>query len=79
MNLNPNIVLKSLLFGRGVTQRSLALDVGIHENRISNIIKGYVNPKEDEKKKIARVLDCQVDDIFPQIEQATGTKADVRV
>ena len=44
---------------------------GIDPARISLIERGYKVPREDEKQKLAEVLECSVEEIFPS-EQATG-------
>ena len=49
----------------------LSQKTGIHPPKISLIERGYVMPREDEKKRIARALGCKVTDIFPA-EEATA-------
>ena len=38
---------------------------GIDVAKISLIERGYRNPRDDEKKKLARALKCKVEEIFP--------------
>ena len=50
-----------------ITQIDLWMATGIPQWRISLIERG-ISPKAEEKKKIAKALNCQVKEIFPQIE-----------
>ena len=50
---------------KGYTQFDVFLKTGIAQSRLSLIENSYVIPKEDEKLKLAKVLKCQVADIFP--------------
>lgn len=50
----------------------LSQRTGIDPARISLIERGYKVPREDEKKKIAQALDCQVKEIFSQMEGASN-------
>ena len=43
----------------------LSQKTGIDPARISLIERGYKAPREDEKKKLAKVLGCEPKDIFP--------------
>ena len=51
---------------RGFTQFDIFLKAGIPQSRISLIENGYILPKHEEKLKLAKVLKCQVADIFPE-------------
>jgi transcriptional regulator with XRE-family HTH domain len=48
-----------------ITQIQLRLSTGINQSKISLIENGYVKPREDEKKRLARVLGVEPQDIFP--------------
>ena len=48
----------------------LSQKTGIDPAKISLIERGYKTPREDEKKKIAKALNCKVTDIFPKNERA---------
>lgn len=43
----------------------LSQKTDIDPAKISLIERGYKVPREDEKKKIAKVLKCEVKEIFP--------------
>ena len=51
---------------RGFTQFDIFLKAGIAQPRLSLIENGYILPKDEEKLKLAKVLKCQVADIFPE-------------
>jgi len=42
--------------------------VGIHPNRGSKIISGLVNVTDEEKEKLAKLVDLPVDVLFPEIQ-----------
>ena len=50
---------------REMTQFDLRIMAGIHQSRISLIENNYVVPRDDEKKKIAKVLRTPVEKLFP--------------
>ena len=50
---------------RRVTQFQLRLQTGINATKISFIENGLVQPREDEKKRLARALGANPEDIFP--------------
>lgn len=58
--------LKQARFFKSLNQWDISLRTGIPQSRLSLIERNYVNPKEDEKKKIAKALNCKVEDIFPK-------------
>lgn len=64
MTAKPNIKLKAILFGYGLTQRDLAFSTGINESRISKIIRGYEIPTPEIKRVIAQCLKTKPEEIF---------------
>ena len=66
--MNSQLKLKILESGR--PQIGLAKDLGISEAWLSRIVKGWVEPDEELKKKIAGVLGCRVDEIFSMGDEA---------
>jgi transcriptional regulator with XRE-family HTH domain len=54
--LGDAMTLSEARFHRKVTQLILGLQVGISQTRISLIERGFVNPREREKRKIAQAL-----------------------
>ena len=47
----------------------LSQKTGVDPARISLIERGYKMPREDEKERIAKALDCEIVDIFPENER----------
>ena len=60
------MTLREARFFKGLNQYDIALRTSISQSRISLIERGYLKPKDGEKEKIAKALDCQAADIFPQ-------------
>jgi DNA-binding XRE family transcriptional regulator len=61
--------LKQARFFKSLNQWDISLRTGIPQSRLSLIERNYVDPKEDEKKKIAKALNCKVEDIFPKYKR----------
>jgi DNA-binding XRE family transcriptional regulator len=68
----PNTTLKTFLFARGITQLTVAQKAGIHEPRMSKIIRGHVEATAEEKKAIAKALRQPVDHLFPPSTEAVA-------
>jgi|MudIll2142460700_1097286.scaffolds.fasta_scaffold50690_2 transcriptional regulator with XRE-family HTH domain len=52
-------------FFKGIPQWEVAVGTGMSQARVSLIERGYVSPTDLDKQKIARVLKCKPEDIFP--------------
>lgn len=48
-----------------ITQFQLRINTGIQQSKISLIENGYVEPRDDEKLKLARALGMVPRDLFP--------------
>jgi DNA-binding XRE family transcriptional regulator len=59
-----NLSLKTKILASGKPQLWLAREVKISEAQLSKIVGGWVEPRMELKKKIAKVLGCGVADIF---------------
>jgi transcriptional regulator with XRE-family HTH domain len=62
--------LKFHLYRAGLTQRQLARRVGMHENRLSSIIQGWMDPRPEERQAIAAALGRGERGLFRNIEPA---------
>ncbi len=60
------MTLREARFFKGYNQWDISVRTGMHQSRISLIERGYVTPKEDEKKLIAKALGCRPEDIFSE-------------
>ena len=64
------MTLREARFFKGFNQWDISLKTGISQSKLSLIERGYVNPRDDEKERIADALNCAVADIFPRDERA---------
>ncbi len=58
------MTLREARFFKGLNQWDISIKTGIPQSKLSLIERGYIDPKEDEKKRIAKVLGHKVEDIF---------------
>lgn len=56
--------LKFAILAAGKTQRRVAADSGITENRFSEIVCGWIDPTADERTRIAAVLNASPERLF---------------
>lgn len=61
-----NTALKSALFSSGLTQTTISQKTGIHESRLSRIVRGHDAARDEEKRAIAKALRMTVQDLFPE-------------
>ena len=55
--------LREARFKKGFTQLDLYIKTGIHQSKISNFERGYLIPRNDEKKRIAKALGVKPNDL----------------
>ena len=48
--------LKLAFLRSGKTQRQIASDTGIPENRVSELVRGWAVPRDDEREALAKAL-----------------------
>jgi len=63
-----NVKLKSKIFEKFRYQADFAQSAGLREDRLSKIIHGRREAKEDEMKRIAKALRVKVNELFPTLE-----------
>ena len=63
-----NLKLKTKFLETERPQIALARELRIPEPYLSKIVNGWVEPKDELKTKIAEMLDCKAEDIFPDNE-----------
>ena len=56
--------LKMAIYRAGTTQRRVGWDTDIPENRLSQIVQGWVQPRPDEAERIAKALRMSPDSLF---------------
>jgi transcriptional regulator with XRE-family HTH domain len=64
--MGMNSTLKLAIFNSGHSQIEIAKKVGIHETRLSKIVRGHVEPSADEQRVLARVLRKPAEELFAQ-------------
>ena len=62
------MTLREIRFYRGFSQYDITLRTGIPQSKISLIERGYVQPGDDEKERIAKALKCRVGEVFPETQ-----------
>lgn len=61
--------LRDILKQRGLTLKTFSEMSGISQPNLSNYINGNISPTLDTLEKIAKALDVDVQDLFPQKEE----------
>lgn len=56
--------LKTAIWATGKTQRRVAADIGMPENRLSEIVCGWATPTPAEQRKLAELLGRPVRMLF---------------
>ncbi|HUU39673.1 MAG TPA: helix-turn-helix transcriptional regulator [Desulfatiglandales bacterium] len=69
------MTLREARFFKGLNQWDISVRTGIAQSRISLIERGYVVPKEGEKKRIAKALNHKIEDIFPENQGQNNNEA----
>jgi transcriptional regulator with XRE-family HTH domain len=64
--------LREIRVVKRVSQFKLRLSTGIHQSKISLIENGLVQPRDDEKQKIAKALGVGVGEIWGTEDENTG-------
>ena len=64
-----NNKLREIRVVKRISQFQLRLSTGIHQSKISLIENGLIEPREDEKKKLARALGVRQEDIWNEAER----------
>lgn len=59
-----NVKLKCQIAKEGRVHRWVAGQLGLSPAMISNFINGSRTPNQEQKKELAKVLNCKVNDIF---------------
>jgi DNA-binding XRE family transcriptional regulator len=59
-----NLELKMQILRSGKRQVALAHEIGIAEPKMSKIVNGWIDPKNDLKQRIAEALNCEPQQIF---------------
>jgi transcriptional regulator with XRE-family HTH domain len=63
--------LREVRVVKRISQFRLGLDTGIHQSKISLIENGLVEPREDERKRLAKALKVKVEEIWGAENEST--------
>lgn len=63
-NVAMNLALKMAILGARKTQTEIAKETGIHESRLSRIVRGHDAASDDERKRLAAALRSSERDLF---------------
>jgi hypothetical protein len=58
--------LKAAVFASGRSQRAIAVACGITENRMSEIVRGWIDPGPAEEQVLARELGTSIATLFDE-------------
>ena len=72
VSLIPRATLRDAIFRSGRLQREIARAAGISEADLSRIVRGRMNPTEDEQKAIAKALRQPIDRLFSEEESVAS-------
>jgi transcriptional regulator with XRE-family HTH domain len=67
-----NNKLRDIRVIKRITQFQLRLSTGIHQSKISMIENGLIEPREDEKKRLAKALGVKTEEIFSAEGNGSG-------
>ena len=73
-----NLKLKIAILASGQPQRQVAAVCGIRESRFSDIVRGWIPPRDGERRAIADALGKPVEDLFA-LEEDERRHAEVPV
>ena len=60
------LALKIAILASGKSQRQTAAAAGLSENRLSEIVRGWADPRDDERESLARILSQPAPALFDQ-------------
>lgn len=62
-------VFKYLMNKNGWSQRDIGLRAGIPEGRLSHIVTGRLQIRDEERQKICQILKIKDKELFPELYQ----------
>jgi transcriptional regulator with XRE-family HTH domain len=65
--MNRPTDLKIAILRAGKTQRQIAFETGVSENRLSTLVNGWREPRSDERERLARALGRPAEQLFSLI------------
>lgn len=71
--------LKAAIWATGRSQRQIAAASGIRENRLSAIVRGWVQPRLAEREALARAVNRPVHELFAHEISAPADACNAKV
>jgi transcriptional regulator with XRE-family HTH domain len=62
--------LRVAILRSGRTQREIARECEMSESRLSEIVRGWRNPRDDERRRLSHVLNRPAEELFTAREVA---------
>jgi transcriptional regulator with XRE-family HTH domain len=62
------ITFRIALLRKGLSQNAFAKSLGLHPQIMSNIVRGYRQPRPELQRRIAAKLDVHLDSLFKPIQ-----------
>ncbi|TYS91884.1 helix-turn-helix transcriptional regulator [Rossellomorea aquimaris] len=56
--------IKELIVARDLKQKDVAMELGVTPQQLSNWVKGVSYPRMKQAFKLAKFLECKVDDLY---------------
>jgi hypothetical protein len=72
--------LKVAIVQSGKSQRAISVETGIPESRLSSIVRGWIEPRTDERNALMRLLDvdepafCSTSVVLPSHLEQRGAR-----
>ena len=66
------LTLKFAILAAGKSQRQIGAECFIPENRLSDIVRGWREPRPDERARLARALGCSEDRLFTNVTETSS-------
>lgn len=60
-----NLSLKWVILNSGFTQKTIARKARIENTRFTRIVRGQVPSTPKERRRVARILQCPLESVFP--------------
>lgn len=58
--------IKELIVAKDLKQKNVAKELGVTPQQLSNWVKGVSYPRFETAYKLAKLLDCKLDDLYKE-------------
>lgn len=70
--------LREIRVVKRITQFQLRVSTGIHQSKISMIENGLIEPRDDERRRLAEALGVRTEEVFREEAEKDGAKLQVK-